>query len=550
MSTFAPYPRTVLPEEERLYPDDEGLYPDHERVFPEREDLPAEHHGTARRGNRRPHRSRRLPQRLGDRRLGRRGRRFIVGSAVALSVLLLLLVVPISALDGPLTGVVISRVSSQVSSQMSCPGTQTKPPKITIGGGRLVPQLLLGRLSEIKVQLPDMAVSGVQHADFSATLRDVSVRQPKPGTTQVGRFDAAITLGFANMPSLPGIPQPTFGRAADGSLTVALTPTPEMSKNVKATVLAKLELHGASMSVVPQQLVLFGKSIPAAEVADQTGGARTEKLPDLPAGLAYKSVAPKTDGLHVALGGTVTTPLSELPTSVGEQTVSYQAVNGQLGISTSKDIPLLGELPLTIFTEPTLGDGTLTLVPKSVDVLGSNRQPSDPIAAIVLSQVKQEDLTRTLPELPSGVKYQSVSVDSAGIKVTIDGVTVQAFSGLPKTIDGRAVSYGAKDGMLVVTTSGATADHPMSIVLYSKPAITGTTLDLVPERIQMLGATFPARDVLATIKTDMTKYPLQTLPAGLSYRGVEVLASGLRITVGGRNVQLTKGALGGSGASC
>jgi hypothetical protein len=483
----------------------------------------------------------RLPRLPGVRRLGRRGR-LLAGGAAVLFGAALLLVVPAPALDSPLTGL----ITSQISSEVACPGSLTSPPKITIRGGRIVPQLLRGTFSEIELQLPDLAVSGVKHAAFSATLRDVS--QPKPGTTLVGRLDAAITLGFANLPSMPDMPKPTFGRAADGSLTVAITPTSEMSTGVKATLLAKVELHGQDMNVIPQQLVLFGKTIPAAQVAEQTGGVRTEKLPSLPDGLAYKSIVPKPDGLHVALGGTVTEPFSALPKSFQGQDVTYKAENGLLGISISKDLPLIGSIPLTIFTEPRLGDGTLTLVPRSVDLLGSKHQPNDPIAAIVLSQINQADLTRELPALPAGVTYRSVSVSDAGITMAIDGVTVRAFSELPATVEGRPASYGAQDGMLAITTSGAPPDRPMPIVLYARPTISGSSLDLAPQQIQVLGVAFPAQDVLSVIKTDLTTYPLQALPKNLAYRGVEVLPDGLRIAVSGRNVTLTKGTLGG--ASC
>ncbi|MDQ1295292.1 MAG: hypothetical protein QG608_3177 [Actinomycetota bacterium] len=527
MPRFAPSTWPMAPEKQRRSRAPEG---ERRPRVPE-EELPVQEH--------RAEWSRfRLPSLRGGRRFGRRTRLLVGGGAALVSALLVLLLAPVPFLDTPL----VKLASGQVADQMSCPGTAvTKPPKVTFGGGRLLPQLLRRRLSEIRLQMFDAAVGGVKHADFSATLRNVS--QPKPGTTHVGSIDASITLGFANMPSLPDISHPTFGRSPDGLLTVGIVPSAEMSKNVKATLLAKLELQGETMKVVPRQLLLFGKAIPAEQASSQIGGVRTEKLPDLPDGLTYKSVIPKKDGLHVALGGTVTTPFSELPTKVDEQPVSYKAQDGMLGISTSKDIPLIGTLPLTIFTSPRINDGVLELVPQSVEVLGSNRKPDDPIAALVLRQVNQKDLSRKLPALPSGVQYRSVSVDSAGVKVVVGGVTVKAFSELPATVEGRPTTYGAQDGLLAVITSGATADRPMPIVLHTKPTIAGTTLDLAPQQVEMFGVLFPARDVLAGIKADMTKFPLQALPTNLNYRGVEILANGLRITVGGKNVTMGKGAL-------
>jgi hypothetical protein len=551
MRTFAPFarPEPLMPEP--LMP--EPLMPEPSMPDPLEEEWPPRGHRTARPRVRLP----RLPggRWLGGRtsllagrtglfgrrahRLKRRTRWLVVSAALLLPILLVLLFTP--ALNAPLT----SLVSSRIAQQMACPGTHAKPPKVTLRGGGLAPQLLRGTLSEIELRMPDAAVSGVNHATFAATLRDVS--QPKPGTSHVGRIDASITIGFASMPSLPDMPKPTFGRAPDGSLTIAVTPPADAAKNVKVTLLSKLELHGEAMKVVPQRLLMFGKTVPAERAESQTGGVRTEQLPHLPDGLAYRSVTPERDGLHVALGGVVTTPFSTLPTNVDGQTVTYGAKDGMLSISTSKDIPLIGGIPVTIFAAPRLDNGTLALVPQAVEIFGSIRKPDDPIAAIVLSMIKQEALSRKLPSLPSGVRYRSVSVDNAGIKMAIDGTTVKPFSEMPATVDGRPTTYGAQDGLLAVTASGGASDRPMPVVLYARPTIVDTTLDLAPQQIEMFGIQFPARDVLAMINTDQTRFPLQALPANLVYRQVEILADGLRVTVSGKNVTLRKDSFGGMG---
>jgi hypothetical protein len=481
---------------------------------------------------------------LRDHRLGRRARRLLVGTAVLVSVLLLLLIAPLPFLDAPLTSLVTGRVARQMTAQMGCPGARSEPPRITLRGGRLLPQLLRRRLSEIEVVLPDATLGGAHHVTFAATLREVT--QPSPDTSHADSMDASITIGYANLPTLPDLAEPTFARSPDGSLKITVVPPASAARNVKATLLAKLDLRGETLKLLPQQLVVFGKTVPAAQVAALTGGVRSEKLPHLPTGLTYRSVKPRADGLHVALGGTVTTPLSALPTDVGGQSVSYQAHDGLLGIATQKDLPVFGSIPLTIFTSPRIDGGTLKLVPKSVKILGADRKPSDPIAALVLSQVKQDDLSRELPVLPSGVRYLSVHVDDTGLKVNVGGVTVKPFSALPSTVDGRSTTYRAQNGLLAVTTTGNPSKHSMPIVLHATPTITGTTLDLAPDKIEMFGVTFPARDVLTQISPEMTTFPLQALPAGLAYRGVEVLPAALRIALNGRNVTLRKGALADS----
>lgn len=483
------------------------------------------------------------PRRLRDRPSWLRGWRLAAGAVLLTFALpLLLLLLPVPVLDGPLARVVTSRIARQIT----CPGAPGGPLEVRIKGGRLVPQLLRGRLSEIDLRLPDASVGGVEHATLTATLRDAS--QPKTGVAHIGSVNAAITVGFANLPSIPDTPHPTFGRSTDGSLTIRVIPSAESTKNVKTTLLAKLELRGETVNVVPQRLLVFGREVPAKQAESQTGGVRTQTLPHLPYGLTYRSVTPGVDGLHIELGGVMTTPFSDLPTTVGGNSVSYSGGGGLLGISTSKQLPLLGNIPLTIYTAPRLDGDTVTLVPQSVEIFGRNRPPRDPIAALVLSQIDQSELTRTLPALPSGLRYQSVGVDSSGIHAVIDGATVKPYSELPATIDGRPATYGVTGDLLAVTTTGTATDRPVSVVLHTKPTITGTTLDLRPDQIEMFGVMFPARDVLATLKVQSTRYRLRSLPPHLVYQGVEVLTGGLRITMNGKDVTLRRGELGN--ASC
>src|SRR5439155_19195356 len=152
------------------------------------------------------------------------------------------------------------------------------------------------------------------------------------------------------------------------------------------------------------------------------------------------------------------------------------------------------------------------------------------------------------PALPSGVRYLSAGVDPAGIKVALDGVTVKPFSVLPATVDGRATTYSAQDGLLTATATGAPQNGPPApITLSTRPTIVANTLDLTPHEIRMFGLPFPAKDVLAEVKTPATTYPLQPLPAHLAYRGVEVLPHGLRINLNGRNIDFGRGMLAGTG---
>jgi hypothetical protein len=459
------------------------------------------------------------------------------GATLVVAAGMLALAVPVPGLEGFLSDQVVERVSNQVA----CPGTLTTPPSVTVaGGGPLLPQTLRGHLEEIRLVVPDATLSGVPHAAFAATLKDVS--QPSDGSTHVGSMDADITVGFANLPATGGAAMPTFRRAPDGGLTVGVVMPAEAARNVKAKLYLKMNIQGETARSVPQQLEIFGRTLPAAQVSDLTGGVRTERLPHLPDGVTYKSITPRSDGLHVALAGVSTTALSTLPTSVGGRDVTYAATGGLLGINTSA----IG-VPLTIFTAPVLSGATLTLTPRKVHILGADHATNDPVAKLVLAQIDQKDLTRTLPALPAGVAYRSVSVDPGGIRLTIAGVTVKPFSALSQPPGDHPTTFGAEDGLLTASQKGGSGGAT-PIVLHGRPTIRGATLDIAPKEIEMFGIRFPAEAVLAQVSAQQTTFPLQKLPANLTYDRVEVLPKALRIHLAGKDVTLARGSL--TGGAC
>lgn len=462
--------------------------------------------------------------------LGLMARRRLRLTAVVTLVIFVIIGLLMPFINGLLTRMVIQRVAAQ----MAVPGSAA--PEVTLGGGWILPQVLTGKLTEVHVSLPDATMGGVRHASISATLRGVS---QGGGTDHADSIEVAATLPFASLPAPRGT---SFARASDGMLAVTVPSNPKLAADQITRVFVKLELTGSTLTAVPQGMLLFGHLLPASKVASVTGGSRVTQLPTLPAGLAYRSVIPESDGLHVALGGVATTPLSALPTSVGGRTVSYTSSNGLLGITAHVSV-LVTSIPLTIWVQPTLTGGTLTMVPRSVQLLGKNRPTSDLLAKLALSQVNRSQLTRRLPALPAGVNYQSVSVDSQGIHVAVGGVTVRPFSVLPKSTPGAV--FSAQNGLLVTTVKGEPANtKPTTIVMLARPRISDGALVLQPEQFVILGTVFSAGDVMSQVKIPGTRYPLPVLPAHMAYTGVDVLPGDLLVKLAGSNVTLTKNMFG------
>ncbi|MET0419053.1 MAG: LmeA family phospholipid-binding protein [Actinoplanes sp.] len=467
-----------------------------------------------------------------------RRRRAITWAAGAVVLIVALGVIAYTVPVPVLEGFVRDRIVAQVSGQVSCPGGAGVRTEVTVGGGPLVRQAVRQRLSEVRLTVPDATINGVPHARFDATMRDVT--QPSGGT-RVGSIDAAITVNFRDLPTPEGAPKRTYHRAEDGGLSVESVIPASASTSVRAKLFMKMRLRGTTAESVPERLEIFGRPIPAEQMSDLAGGVRRQQLPPLPDNVTYRSITPRADGVHIEIGGVSTTALSTLPTRVGDRTVSYSAANGLLDINTSA----IG-VPVAIHTEPVLGGGTLTLVPRGVRILGVEHEPTSTFGKLVLGQVDQESLKRELPALPAGVAYRSAEVDAQGIKLAIGGVTTRPFSVL-KQPPGAPTVFGAERGLLTGTTKSASGkDTP--VVLYGRPVIKGSTLDISPDQIEMFGVRFPAATVLAEVGPQETTQALQKLPPGLSYAGVEVLADGLRIRLTGQDVTLQRGALTGGGA--
>lgn len=467
--------------------------------------------------------------------------RLLGGGLGAVLVLVLLAVFavfePVPFLDDYLK----AKVAGQVAAQLACPGSAAPAVRVDVGGGRVLPQLLHDRLSQVHLVVPDTAIGGAQHARVEATLTGVSGLRSSAQRTE--RIESSTTIAFADMPAPATGPRPAYGRAADGSLTLTVPLTDDLSRGVASVLFLSLSLRGESVIATPRQLLLFKKMIPAGEVSGVTGGVRVTPLPHLPAGLKYTSVSVTNDGVHVGLNGVVVTPLSSLPPVSNGKKVRYSVRNGLLGITSSAiDLEPIFSADVTIWVAPQLQGNKLVMVPQSVTALGEDRPTSDWIASLVLEQIDPASLVTSLPTVPSGVSYKSASVDSQGVKVVVGGVTVSPFSKMPPSGNGLPTTYGAQNGFLTVTTTGMPDTGGRStITLFSVPRIVGTTMDVSPQQIEVLGARFPAADVLSEIGAQNTTYRLDVLPAGMSYAGVDVPPGGIRVLVSGKNVTLGRG---------
>lgn len=463
----------------------------------------------------------------------------MLGPLALVTVLLVALSLPLPFVNR----LIANQISGQLASKMACAGVSGKL-KITFTGAPL-PQLLRRKLDHVEISTSNLTTGQIKNAQVHATIQDIGYSN---GTIQVGSVDASIAMGFTGLPAEQDGNPVKYGYGPGGVLKVD---TQRKGDPAQGTLLAKLELRGNSILTIPKSLKIMGHSVPAGKAISQVGGTHVTKLPKLPAGMAYKSIEVRKQGLAVGLGGATIASFSQFPSNVGGHNVTYKGVNGLLGITPQVSIPLIGTINMTIFAKPTLQNGKMTMVLKSVDVLGSNRSfNSDLIAQAILTQIDQNQLSQKLPALPKGVAYKSVGVTPAGLRIGVGGTTVQPFSSLPHKVDGVTTMYADQNGLLAATATGGVNKKPTNVTVFIKPRIIGNSLDMTPYQVRLFGTNFPAKVFLAGSKNQNTKIPLQALPSGLAYRGMQVMPTGLRISIGGKNVMLSTKQLGGSPASC
>jgi hypothetical protein len=109
-----------------------------------------------------------------------------------------------------------------------------------------------------------------------------------------------------------------------------------------------------------------------------------------------------------------------LPAEVNGRQLSYQAAGGLLAVSTTT-ILAGRSVPVTILAELAIAGSRLTITPRQIEVLGV-RVPAGP----VLSGMGAPDLSRDLPALPAGLRYESLTAGADGVHVRITGDHVTA----------------------------------------------------------------------------------------------------------------------------
>ncbi|MEG3635082.1 LmeA family phospholipid-binding protein [Micromonospora palythoicola] len=183
-----------------------------------------------------------------------------------------------------------------------------------------------------------------------------------------------------------------------------------------------------------------------------------------------------------------------------------------------------------------------------------------PVTAGVLTG-RLARLRVTVPELQhDGLRVHQIRADLRDVAGTGAGpVTVRSlalsavvgYDSLPISRGGRDLRYRQQDGRLAVDTAVDLLGQRVPVTVLADPVITDGRLTVTPVEVELFGVRRPAAALLARIGggPEMSR-DLPELPAGLTYRAVEVTESGLRIHIDGQDLTLPRDARPTGGPTC
>ncbi|MFI7551463.1 DUF2993 domain-containing protein [Micromonospora sediminimaris] len=171
-----------------------------------------------------------------------------------------------------------------------------------------------------------------------------------------------------------------------------------------------------------------------------------------------------------------------------------------------------------------------------------------PVTAGVLTG-RLARLRVTVPELQhGGLRVHQIRVDLRDVAsadtgpMTVRSLVLSAVVGydsLPTSRGGRDLRYRQQEGRLAIDTAVDLLGQRVPVTILADPAITDGRLTVTPAEVELFGVRRPAAALLARIggAPEMSR-DLPELPAGLTYRAVEVTESGLRIRIDGQDLAL------------
>lgn len=190
--------------------------------------------------------------------------------------------------------------ADRLADRIRCAADLADAPEVSFGGVAFLPQYGRDRFDRIRVTARNLTLGKIAVSEVSATGRDV--RLPDDGPARVGSASVDVTVAYTGVPGA----QRGSITADDAGRLVIDTTAPLLGRTVPVTVYARVELDGTALTILPVEVEVpaVGLRLPADRLPGKALGERGMALPDLPAGLAYRSVTATDTGLRLRVEGT------------------------------------------------------------------------------------------------------------------------------------------------------------------------------------------------------------------------------------------------------
>lgn len=191
-------------------------------------------------------------------------------------------------------------VADRIAARIACLAGLREHPEVSIGGMPFLTQLNRQSFEQVSATAHGVAVGKYQLTRVAASAKQVRVSDSGP--IRVAALTGSLTVGYGQLSAFGGGAK--LSADDTGQLVVEAT-APILGRKMPVTVYARAQLVGSTLTIRPTEVEVpgIGIRLSAEKLPDSLAGPKTVNLPDLPAGLTYRSATATREGLRIDLTG-------------------------------------------------------------------------------------------------------------------------------------------------------------------------------------------------------------------------------------------------------
>jgi hypothetical protein len=189
----------------------------------------------------------------------------------------------------------------RISAELSCVSGST--PELHLQNFPLLPRLTVGRLGDVRAQLPTFVTDEVTVTAVEIDAKGVALPDGQTGPLVFRELTASFDIPLSLLPAQVEGFDVRYSSTREGLLAVSTT-TQISDVTVPITVLASVSLRNEQVILTPEAVQVFGIEQSTGMLGEWFTQVISERdLPALPDDLAYQSLSVTDNGLRVQIGG-------------------------------------------------------------------------------------------------------------------------------------------------------------------------------------------------------------------------------------------------------